>query len=77
MATLLDSEAQFKSRASEIGLSEDNVDSIRQYGVKTLSQLAFAVGQPGQPVSAADIDGFLRGAFKGHLQSRRLQQSED
>jgi len=47
MATLLDSEAQFKSRASEIGLSEDNVDSIRQYGVKTLSQLAFAVGQPG------------------------------
>lgn len=64
MATLLDSEAQFKSRASEIGLSEDNVDSIRQYGVKTLSQLAFAVGQPGQPVSAADIDGFLRGALQ-------------
>ena len=60
MATLLDSEAQFEARALEIGLTQALVDTVKAAGVNTLSQLAFSVGQPGQPIVANDVDAFLQ-----------------
>ena len=59
MSLLLESEAQFSSRAREVGLSEQVVNSLRQAGAGTLSKLAFSVGQPGQPISSQDVDTFL------------------
>ena len=63
MSLLLDSEAQFAARAREIGLTTAVVDSLRDAGVNHLSALAFAVGQPGQPLAIAEVDTFLQGAL--------------
>lgn len=60
MASLLDSEAQFESRALEIGLAQAVVDQVKRAGVNTLSRLAFAVGQPGQAIVPNDVDNFLQ-----------------
>jgi len=63
MSLLLESEAQFTSRAREVGLSEQVVNSLRQAGAGTLSKLAFSVGQLGQPISSQDVDTFLHNAL--------------
>ena len=63
MSLLLESEAQFTARALEIGLGPDALQAIKDAGASSLSQLAFAVGQPGQPISPQDVDQFLRGAL--------------
>ena len=44
-------------RAREVGLSGEFVRLLRDAGVNHLSALAFAVGQPGQPIIPAE--GFL------------------
>lgn len=59
MSLLLESEAQFASRAKEIGLANDVVEELKNAGVATLSHLAFAVGQPGQALVPAEVDRFL------------------
>ena len=38
------------------------INNIKTHGVGTLSQLAFAVGQPGQPLQDAAIDNFIQAA---------------
>ena len=63
MSTLIDSTAHFESRLLELGLTRPAVDAIKIHGVTTLSQLAFAIGQPGQPLVDATIDNFLQGAL--------------
>ena len=55
MSTLIDSEAQFDQQLKEAGLAQQDVDAIKAYGPKTLSQLFFACGQPGQPISADTV----------------------
>lgn len=60
MSALLDSEAQLRARAAEVGLSSGVIDAIVAAGASSLSSLAFSVGQPGQPVSTADVDAFLQ-----------------
>ena len=62
MTSLIDSSAHFRSRLKEIGLAQDVVAAIETHGVTTLSQLAFAVGQPGQPINDANIDAFIQAA---------------
>ena len=47
MTSLIDSTAHFDSRLRELGLPQAFVDLVKAHGVATLSQLAFAVGQPG------------------------------
>ena len=64
MTTLVDSEAHFEGRLRELGLAAGAITAIKNHGVSTLSQLAFAVGQPGQPLLDGTIDNFLQGAFK-------------
>jgi len=57
---LLESEAQFTARAREIGLSNETVQAVKDAGANTLSTLAFAVGQPGQPIATQEVDNFLK-----------------
>lgn len=47
MSSIVDSEAQFNKRVLDLGLSQAFLDAVRAVGVRTLSQLSFAVGQPG------------------------------
>ena len=63
MSLLLDSQAQFDSRAREVGLTPAVLQSLRDVGVSTLSGIAFAIGQPGQPIAVAEVDTFLQGAL--------------
>ena len=42
--SILDSAAQFYSRANELGLSQTAIDSLKTAGISTLGHLAFAVG---------------------------------
>ena len=63
MSLLLESEAQFASRANEIGLSDEVVRALKVAGVGNLSQLAFPIGQPGQPIHAVEVDTLLQNAL--------------
>ena len=58
MTSLVDSVAQFESRMREVGFPRNFVDQIKHHGVQTLSLLAFALGQPGQPIQDAAVDAF-------------------
>ena len=59
MSLLLESEAQFASRAKEVGLSEQVINDLKAAGAGTLSKLAFSVGQPGVPISSQEVDAYL------------------
>ena len=61
MTTLIDSAAHFEGRLQELGVGAGLVTAVRNHGVTTLSQLAFAVGQPGQPLVDATV--FLQAAL--------------
>ena len=62
MTSLIDSTAHFDSRLRELGLPQAFVDLVKAHGVATLSQLAFAVGQPGQPLADNNIGNFVNAA---------------
>lgn len=62
VATLIDSEAQFELRLKELGITEEVVTLVKNHGVRTLSQLSFAVGSPGQPLQDANCQAFLQAA---------------
>ena len=63
MSLLLESEAQFASRAKEVGLSEQVISDLKAAGAGTLSKLAFSVGQPGVPISSQEVDAYLLSAL--------------
>ena len=65
MTSLIDSEAHFANRLRELGLTDAGIDAIKQHGVRSLSALAFAVGQPGVALVDTAIEAFLRAAL-GH-----------
>lgn len=58
-ASLVDSEAFFKSKCSECGLPAGLINSLVTGGINTLAKLAFAVGQPGQAIQGQEVDDFL------------------
>ena len=63
MTSLVDSGAQFESRLLELGLAQVSIDAIKNHGVATLSQLVFALGQPGQPLADGAVGNFLQAAL--------------
>ncbi len=63
MSSLIDSAAHFEGRLLELGVTAVVVTAIKNHGVTTLSQLAFAVGQPGQPLVDATIDAVMQAAL--------------
>ena len=75
MSLLLDSEAQFASRAKEVGLSATVVQNLKDAGVNHLSALAFAVGQPGQAISVTDVIHSYRMQWVVHPPWLRTQPS--
>ncbi|CAK9112666.1 unnamed protein product [Durusdinium trenchii] len=60
MASIVDSEAHFSQRLVELGLGDSFCASLKGSGVKTLSHLAFALGQPNQAISNDDLTTFLQ-----------------
>ncbi len=64
MTSLIDSAAHFESRLGELGLTAGLIAHIKNHGVGVgaLSQLAFAVGQPGQPLMDVAVDQFIQAA---------------
>lgn len=63
MTSLIDSNAQLVHQLREMRFTQASIDAIEAYGVTTLSQLAFAVGQPGQAIQDQAVDAFLNGAL--------------
>ena len=63
MTSLVDSEAHLTSRLRELGLVPAVIDAINRHGVTTMSGLAFAIGQPGQPIQDAAVDNFVTAAI--------------
>lgn len=61
MSILIDSEAQFDSRASEIGVPIAVLTALKANGLNTMSKMAYWVGQPGSPLD--------EGALSRELQS--------
>ena len=50
MSILVDSEAQFDSRAKEIGVPDPVLGALKANGLNTMSKMAYWVGQPGSPL---------------------------
>ena len=47
-------------RASEVRLSDASIEALRRHGFKTLGQLAYTVGQPGQLIPEAEFTEWCR-----------------
>eukprot|EP00438_Fugacium_kawagutii_P006143 Skav228576 [mRNA] locus=scaffold1470:20582:34006:+ [translate_table: standard] len=45
-----------------VGFPRNFIDAVKAHGAQTLSQLAFALGQPGQPIQDAAVDAFITAA---------------
>ena len=56
----MDSEAHFLKKAAEVHLEQDAVDALPRHGFRSLGQLAFAVGQPGQVIPEQDFQQFCK-----------------
>ena len=63
MSSLVDSTAQFESQLHETGLGAPLVAALKTHGVRTLAQLAFTVGQPGQPIADASIEALIQASI--------------
>ena len=60
MTSLVESEAHFVQRASKVRLSDTSIEALRRHGFKTLGQLAYTVGQPGQLIPEAEFNEWCR-----------------
>ena len=60
MTSIVDSEAHFLKRAAEVHIDQPTLDALTRHGFRSLGQLAFAVGQPGQVIPEADFQSFCR-----------------
>ena len=59
MASLLDSEAQFIQRANDFKMSESTLRRLKTVGLTTFGILAYAHGQPGQPISDESFENWV------------------
>eukprot|EP00434_Breviolum_minutum_P030988 symbB.v1.2.027406.t1/scaffold2802.1/size122644/2 len=65
MSSLADSEAHFQSRADEYGVPADVLTNIKNAGIRTLGQLAFAFARPGQEYTDTQFLAWLKDANAG------------
>lgn len=63
MTSIVDSVAHFEARLLESGFTQGALDAVKASGVDTLSRLAFAIGQPNQPLNTDEVQSFLRRAL--------------
>ena len=59
MASIQDSKAHFKSRATEYGLDVPTITLLENNGITTMSHLAFAISRPGQEVDESKFDQWV------------------
>ena len=60
MASLLDSEAQFRQRAKECRLSDVVLNDLTRLGLTSFGLLAYSFGQPGQNIADDAFNAWLR-----------------
>jgi len=60
MTSLVDSEAQFNLRLEQVRVPQALRIALRNSGITTISSLAYAHGQPGQPIVADDFTAWVR-----------------
>ena len=60
MSSLIDSTAQYETQMRDLGIQPALLDGLKQHGVRTLSQLAFSVGQPGQPILDQSVEQLVQ-----------------
>ena len=60
MTSIVDSEAQFNLRMEQVRVPQALRIALRNAGVNTISSLAYAHGQPGQPINADDFTAWVR-----------------
>ena len=60
MTSLVDSEAQFNLRLEQVRVPQALRIALRNSGITTISSLAYAHGQPGQPINADDFTAWVR-----------------
>ena len=65
MTSIVESEAHFRKRCQETGLSDRGLAAVIASGYSNLGQLAFASGQPGQPLNEADFQRFGQNVLGG------------
>ena len=65
MTSIVESEAHFTKRCQETGLSDRGLASVLAAGYSNLGQLAFATGQPGQPLVEAEFQRFAQNVLGG------------
>ena len=65
MTSIVESEAHFRKRCQETGLSDRGLAAVIASGYSNLGQLAFASGQPGQPLNEAEFQRFGQNVLGG------------
>ena len=60
MTSFVDSEAQFDLRLEQVNVPSALRTSLKNSGVNTISSLAYAHGQPGQPISNEEFGTWVR-----------------
>ena len=59
MTSLIDSKAAFTARAEEINIAAPIIAALKQNGVETMSQFAFANQPPGQPIDDNKLTEYM------------------
>ena len=60
MTSIVDSEAQFDLRLDQVKVPAGLRLALKNSGITTISTLAYAHGQPGQPIASEDFTGWVR-----------------
>ena len=60
MTSFVDSEAQFDLRLEQVNVPSALRTALKNSGVNTISSLAYAHGQPGQPISNEEFGTWVR-----------------
>ena len=70
MTSIVDPEAHFSQRCSEVGLSDPGAQAVINAGFSTLGRLAFGVGQPGTAVTTQESERFANNILGGMASMR-------
>ena len=60
MTSVVDSRAHFLKRCRDMGMTDRAVNSLTTGNLDTTGKLAFAIGQPGHPLDAAEFGVFAQ-----------------
>eukprot|EP00435_Cladocopium_sp_Y103_P065691 s1270_g27.t1 len=60
MVSIVDSEAQFEQRLNQVKVPVQLQRALKNAGVVTISSLAYAFGQPGQPIPSDEFTAWVK-----------------